>query len=305
MASSEENTTQQDASSEHVDSVGKAHKRQKLGFESYYNSETFSDVTIRYGNEGKRKFYGHRLLLSSKSYWFKVAFTGRFLESGEKEITLKGDDPAIIEALFHHVYHSDVRFPKDEKGHLDNVLFCLDLYSVADKYDFPDTQKTAALAFSVRVYDYLTNLADTEELQNNADAFKSIVAKTYAVDAGTASGKGPHWYLLNRITGLSDTALFGERGILSPLVVEAATSHADFARDMFLDIMERCKTSDARPLAQLIIVDDVRCPDCGDVWKKVRDVEDRDGGHCRFCGGFVDDWYGFLIDENGTWAEDS
>ena len=47
----------------------------------FCNSTTLSDVTIRFGVNGERVFYGHKLLLAGRSSYFKAAFTGNFAVS--------------------------------------------------------------------------------------------------------------------------------------------------------------------------------------------------------------------------------
>ncbi|KAI4684069.1 hypothetical protein J4E81_009232 [Alternaria sp. BMP 2799] len=93
-------------------SPSNANKRQKLGLKDFSDSKVLSDITIRYGAIGERIFDAHRIVLSSKSYWFKAAFTGGFAESSVRDITLKEDDPDSLKTMLNFAYdeaslHSD------------------------------------------------------------------------------------------------------------------------------------------------------------------------------------------------------
>ncbi|KAF2649986.1 hypothetical protein K491DRAFT_573422, partial [Lophiostoma macrostomum CBS 122681] len=70
----------------------------------YKNSKTLSDITIKYGTNGERIFYGHKIILCKYSRWFQAAFTGNFKESEDKEMTLHDDDPDALEVLVGFTY---------------------------------------------------------------------------------------------------------------------------------------------------------------------------------------------------------
>jgi hypothetical protein len=44
----------------------------------YCNSQSLSDITIRYGDQGERVFYGHKIVLSSEITWFQTVFNSGF-----------------------------------------------------------------------------------------------------------------------------------------------------------------------------------------------------------------------------------
>ncbi|KAF2220526.1 BTB/POZ protein, partial [Elsinoe ampelina] len=62
---------------------------------------TFSDVTICFGD---RQFYAHKVILASRSEYFKSMFTNAFKESNQRTITLEDDDPEALEIMLNWMY---------------------------------------------------------------------------------------------------------------------------------------------------------------------------------------------------------
>ncbi|KAF2258019.1 hypothetical protein CC78DRAFT_572775 [Lojkania enalia] len=114
-------------------------------FAKYYNSTNLSDITIVYGIEGKKRFQGHRMVLSSKSKWFSNAFEGRFREANSSEITLKDDDTQAVRSMLEYCYTNDYlssehnRDGREDRGVYlayckTAMLHHLHVMVVADKY---------------------------------------------------------------------------------------------------------------------------------------------------------------------------
>lgn len=124
-------------------------------FSRFYNSPTLSDFTINYGKNGGKTFFGHRVVMCSKSPYFAALCTGQWSESLSREITLKEDDPAALEAMFEWCYLSkcsafDTAGPTiDEDGRelteaklglrrRGYICLIMEIAIVADKYRVED-----------------------------------------------------------------------------------------------------------------------------------------------------------------------
>lgn len=224
-------------------------------------------------------FYGHKFLLSTRSYWFEAAFTGEFQESESREITLHNDDADALEAMLHYLYHEKRKWIR----RLDTdtyLLFCLDLYEVADKYDCPNVQEAAHLDFCNGFKKYWNNAAFCEV----AYGFREIVNKLY---------EGPQSLLkfsLQTILSHKESQLNGPLGKLRPLILRTARELAEFGRDILLHIMDQ--TGGQEPGKEGVAVElnfthMVECPDCYGTWMK---PSGRIEGHCWECGEYFDSW---------------
>ncbi|KAG8628380.1 hypothetical protein KVT40_004253 [Elsinoe batatas] len=91
---------------------------------------TFSDVTICFGN---RHFYAHKVILASRSEYFKSMFTNAFKESNQRTITLEDDDPEALGIMLNWMYVVDA-LPKLRQGEDGNREAIQELYMLADKY---------------------------------------------------------------------------------------------------------------------------------------------------------------------------
>jgi len=71
---------------------------------SWYKNPNFSDITIQYGPEGAHRFDGHRLVLSNSSELFQLSSNPGFHEADTRVVTLEGDHPKAMDALFEYCY---------------------------------------------------------------------------------------------------------------------------------------------------------------------------------------------------------
>ena len=70
----------------------------------------YSDLTIKYGNNGERTFHGHRNIICPPSGYFRNILNGAFKEASTGEIDLsasKGYDPDALESVFDYMYTDD------------------------------------------------------------------------------------------------------------------------------------------------------------------------------------------------------
>ncbi|KAH7081171.1 hypothetical protein BKA63DRAFT_561730 [Paraphoma chrysanthemicola] len=158
-----------------------ASKRQCLGLNEYSNSSKFSDVTIRYGNAGEVTFDAHKVILSAKSFWFKKAFAGAFMESDAKGITLHDDNPSAVTAMLVAAYDGTARtLPQVPSA--TSIRVCIDIYRVADKYDFPDILIKVRARFHGLLSCWLVGPpknGTSEGPRPSSEAFCEIIADVY------------------------------------------------------------------------------------------------------------------------------
>jgi hypothetical protein len=62
-------------------------------------------------------------------------------------VTLHGDDPSAVEALFEFAYDKEVQAPIDDTSS-GNVKFFIAVFEVADKCVYPELEKEASRLFS-------------------------------------------------------------------------------------------------------------------------------------------------------------
>ena len=229
-------------------------------------------------------FYGHKFFLSTRSYWFEAAFTGKFQEKESKEITLHDDDADALEAMLYYLYHDKRKWT----GRLDTdiyLLFCLNLYQVADKYDCPNVQEAAHFDFCNGFKKYWDNAAHCEVV----DGFPEIVSKLY---------EGPQSllkYSLQAILNHEESQLTGSLGKLRPLILKTARDVAEFGRDILLHIMEQTgeQGSEKNDVAvTLEFTYTAQCPNCDGKWMRLCG---QNVGYCWSCGAHHERWNEYKV----------
>ncbi|KAF2714398.1 hypothetical protein K504DRAFT_346949, partial [Pleomassaria siparia CBS 279.74] len=201
-------------------------------FSRYHNSKILSDITIRYGEKSEKVFYGHKQLLSSRSYWFEKAFTSSFQESEAKEITLHDDDPNALEAMFYHIYHETTAWDEDEGQEEDtssSLQHLLQVCRVADKYDCPEVLEFASTKVLRCLRLYLSKSARVQapekELQDIIQSFydsSDIAMKNSTITTNMV------YIIMNH----ADVGILNKPGSLRPVILEAAMAIPEFGRDI-------------------------------------------------------------------------
>ncbi|KAI7257543.1 hypothetical protein KC343_g6462 [Hortaea werneckii] len=114
------------------------------GLKRAFTSEEHSDLTIICQD---RQWKAHKFLLCAQSEWFRKACAGPWKEGKEGTITLKEDDPQVIDALLHWLYN----FEYDEYGlsqdHQCPMVLDVRVYAAADKYFVPNLKRLAVEKF--------------------------------------------------------------------------------------------------------------------------------------------------------------
>ncbi|KAF2134680.1 hypothetical protein P153DRAFT_427337 [Dothidotthia symphoricarpi CBS 119687] len=206
--------------------------RSSDGFTMWYNSKTMSDVIIRYGKEGERTFYGHKILLASRSRWFRAAFMRSFMEANAEEITLKEDDPEIVELMLKYAY--DTWTPMglfwDNKHTSELLLDCIRLLEVADKYDFPLLRVEATLGFQKWFVIYIHELAKQDEPDHAP--FCKMIGEIYKLSDDDRRRLTD--YLVELMADDTDLRTLVDRGHVADVFKEAAEQVAEFGKDMLI-----------------------------------------------------------------------
>lgn len=170
-----------------------------------------------------------------------------------------------------------------EKSPYENMLSCIALYRVADKYDFPELLKEVEMAFDAQLKAGLPLISINE--------FVDIVTMVYDLPH-----VGPEHPLAIKLLEpaqsgwLAVPAINGAQGSIVLLACEAAPEYGrDVMRCMFKRAGELAATHGARDgttaLGTLFFV---TCPHCRLSWS--RSSAEPKHGHCSACGKHVEDW---------------
>lgn len=148
---------------------------------------------------------------------------------------MKDDDPTLITAMLRYAYGSRTPLPVRSPS-IQNALFCVSLYRVADKYAFPELEERAALLFMVHMRRWLEhhNDHDTDgEGSARHQSFCEVVTETYKLPNACLTHP-----LVSVILDLTDDVeVMLDQDL--PLLRSAAKEVAEFGRDMFLHLMSK------------------------------------------------------------------
>lgn len=98
-----------------------------------------ADVTLSIVNENDtRKFKAHKLILKSRSKYFKAMFDSSFEEASSDEIEIRDVDGNLFEKFLEFLYSGEP--PKD----VDQIAF--DLLKIADRFELPSLVDCCAAA---------------------------------------------------------------------------------------------------------------------------------------------------------------
>ncbi|TKA79406.1 hypothetical protein B0A49_03345 [Cryomyces minteri] len=112
----------------------------RAGLKRFFNSEQFTDVTVRCSDGQELK--AHKIVLCCQSPVLAAACNGHFLEASSGVIDLEDDDAEAVRAMVHYLYHSDYKH-EDHKGPAGPLVLHAHVYAIADKYDIPALQTLA------------------------------------------------------------------------------------------------------------------------------------------------------------------
>ncbi|KAG9676938.1 hypothetical protein KCU99_g2159, partial [Aureobasidium melanogenum] len=101
---------------------------------SLFNSNTLSDITMKFNG---RQVSAHKAILAQKSGYFMTAFISLLPVATSKEVDLgDDDDPEAIQAMLRYIYDMPYAHQvTDHSSFEEDLVFCLNVFIVADKYD--------------------------------------------------------------------------------------------------------------------------------------------------------------------------
>ncbi|CAA9961526.1 BTB-POZ domain-containing protein [Pyrenophora teres f. maculata] len=112
---------------------------------SLFNDPTFSDFKIRQICNGKTKeYYSHKVMLCSRSAYFRKALMGSFKEASEDSMDIHDDNPDHFEAMLRYIYTDEYEPPLNASAFEMGFLFPIGVYILADKYDVEGLGEEAA-----------------------------------------------------------------------------------------------------------------------------------------------------------------
>ena len=194
--------------------------------------------------------------------------------------------------MFKHMYGKELVDLANSTS-TEDMLFAIELYRVADKYDCPSLETKAPDLFERLVEKFVRSL-DTQHGASGLDDLYNIASAVYDFeDSRGGAAKSP---ILKSFTscifGNKDTTPFNGSQKLLKLTEDLAAKIPEFGRDMFLELLQVrnkvAKLEGSMPV--LTFAYKQTCPNCASTWSL--DVfSGTDGnGHCLCCGTFRPDW---------------
>jgi len=198
---------------------------------------------------------------------------------------LRDDDPAAISAMLDSVYRSGrINFPELDAS-ATHVIFCIELYRVADKYDVPNLFMQIRSSFYHRVAEWLD--AETPDNGNKAkeavspESFSEVISKLYGLP-NIKIGHPLVDVLLDQLEIREATKICQNGGVVSPLLEQACEKVPEFGRDLCLHLLRMGS------MGEIGLMTQVKCPECEGVWR--RSDSDTPFGYCHLCGLHAEDW---------------
>ncbi|KHN98477.1 BTB/POZ fold protein [Metarhizium album ARSEF 1941] len=111
---------------------------------SYFNTGTLCDVTIVCDGQ---EFKVHGVILSAHSRYFAAELTGNWRESFERKIEIKDFDATVVEAMLRFMYFFDY----SNIYSTSTMIYYVQVYQIADKYDIPALKAHAKEKFGVSI----------------------------------------------------------------------------------------------------------------------------------------------------------
>ncbi|KAF2113927.1 hypothetical protein BDV96DRAFT_647423 [Lophiotrema nucula] len=267
--------------------VSGASERKEISSMDYFNNPTLSDVVLRYGKHGERTFHAHKIMLCSKSRWFRAALTGKFKESSDKEIVLQASadqDPDAIYMMLQFMYGPDhdpvLKLPwsdtaiEEAKKTNKESLFWLAVAEVGDYYDLPYLLTMACFQFDTAFECYIADILENMPSDGSPDTegFLAVVKKAYEMPPMLTK------YIQIPIAGMFRFR-FGDKRILR-LLKAVSNEYPRFGCDVFCDLLGHAE----EPTRELKVVRVTTCSDCGRACVASLFANP---GFCQFCGNDV------------------
>jgi hypothetical protein len=185
---------------------------------------------------------------------------------------------------------------------VDNALRCVELYWVADKYDFPELRKMLSRAFWKILYKWINECDDQPGYPTISPAgFGEIVSSLYMLP-----NANPSHVMVRVLWELIQCSrlhrVFHTNGKQSTLLRRASEEVAEFGRDLFLCVLDNSRAEvdphGEHNLIGLSTSTKVQCLHCNEFWN-IDTSETYGSRHCMMCGQMINGW-----DEYPVWEMD-
>jgi len=186
--------------------------------------------------------------------------------------------------------------PESEEHSIANMMYCVELFRVADKDDLPMLYRIIPRIFHTQLASWLSRAhaesKDPDIDEKNVEMFCDLVERVY-----TLPNTKPSHPLVTSLLEMTDHAplrILRNDGKKSSMLIKAAKDVAEFGRDVFLVLMDKMKSevntkTRAKSITELDLVSQVRCPKCKIILRLASEWFD-DEGFCLGCGHYVVDW---------------
>lgn len=179
---------------------------------------------------------------------------------------------------------------------MTNILFCIELYRVADKYDMPNLRRQTEVYFCNEMSNWLNGdmILEHAEAKEPAspESFCNIISKLYELtQTGTVENRLVAAVFV-KINYPSAIKVFSNDGLISPLLEQACMKVPEFGRDLCLYILKKSGISTLsdgkRVINEIEVTTQVKCQACGGIWRRGDSMTP--GGYCPRCGRHTKDW---------------
>jgi hypothetical protein len=222
-------------------------------------------------------------------------------ETTGKTMTLRGDRPNAVEAMFQFAYDKDIQ-AATETTSPDHVMLFIGLFEVADKYAYPQLVKEASKAFTVWLNNVLEHMANELHFKNmepdkhmateaHDQAVANFVQIAHAVCTAEseATNEAITGGLIKTILAKNLTSPWGPNRMLTKLIRDVSDEVPELGKDLYSSIMRRREEADGSlKNAQLGLQRKVGCKWCNKVWMLAEHNGEK--GRCYRCGGVDEDW---------------
>jgi hypothetical protein len=213
---------------------------------------------------------------------------------------LVGDDPEALKVMLDYAYNPRKLPLKDvlsEYNDIINIRYFLELYRVADKYNFPAFRAEVICRFTSCMETWVDlDDEDTSEGSSKCREFSDVVRSVYDL---VGSERKPKHSLIKVLMEVADkldpASVFNNAGSRRPLIKMASQQVAEFGRDILLRMMKVTAKEITGKKSEFIrtvlyVGFMVKCPYCnGEWWTVMRPEPSRWQGDCQGCGRRISD----------------
>ncbi|THX14496.1 hypothetical protein D6D13_02705 [Aureobasidium pullulans] len=122
-----------------------------------FNSEEDSEITLVFG---KNKVFAHRVILRLWSPFFKRAFKSQFPVATSPTFEFDDqEDCDVVYSMLRHMYN--MPYGQHPNNQIRSLQHCIQVFTIADKYDCPLLRETAVTQFTLKSAKLLYTLEAT------------------------------------------------------------------------------------------------------------------------------------------------